>query len=148
MVVHLQAPPVFRTQVSVDGAPGRRKGVRHHFRPDDLVRAKAALMLGHVGGPQAVAGLTNALEDADRSVRLVALQAYPRVQSAELAVQALSAVLTQDPDAFVRRQAASTLSEVRRERAGAVRATVPADHAPLVREAVTSALSRWEKRRA
>ena len=116
--------------------------------PDARVRAKAARLLSQVRGPQAVAGLTDALEDPDRSVRLVAVQFYPKVQSAEQAIQALSAVLAQDPDTSVRRQAASTLGQLRSEQVPTALAAGASDADPQVRDTVRKALAKWEQRRA
>lgn len=115
---------------------------------DAKVRAKAVRMLGQVQGPQAVDELAQALEDPDRTVRLHAIQVYAGVQSPEPAAQDLSAVLAQDPDPFVRRQAAVTLGRLRSEEARRALVTATSDPNPMVQQAATAALGNWEKRGA
>jgi hypothetical protein len=93
--------------------------------PDYKVRLSAALNLGRLGDPRAVAPLIDALADRDRTVRGVAAAALGKLVdgrvAAELADRALASLdrLAQDePDDVVRGEA--------RRSAGAIRAARPA----------------------
>jgi hypothetical protein len=79
---------------------------------DPVVRSQAAVALGRLGGPRAVAALGAALDDPTPSVRCHAVTALLGVQR-EAATRTLRGVLEGDPDATIRRTAARALGSLR-----------------------------------
>ena len=111
---------------------------------DPLIRQIAAIALGNVGGADAGAALTAALEDEDSLVRERAIQALAKWGPE--AVGSLIKTLMDDPDAAVRRQAALGLG--RMSGVGALDALQAAQADPdyAVRQAVFFARTRLENR--
>src|SRR5262245_9914124 len=80
--------------------------------PDYKVRLSAALNLGKIGNPKAVAALTGALRDADKTVRGVSAAALGKLVDQRVAppirdraIAELERVSRSDGDSFVRSQA-------------------------------------------
>ncbi len=111
---------------------------------DPLIRRIAAMALGKIGGAQAEATLTAALEDEDALVRGRAIQALAR-KWGHKAVGPLGKTLMEDPDPTVRRQAALSLGRMSGEEALEALYAAQGDPDYAVRRAVAFALTRLEK---
>ncbi len=111
---------------------------------DPLIRRIAAIALGKIGGAQAEAVLTVALEDEDALVRGRAIQALAR-KWGHKAVESLGKTLMEDPDPTVRRQAALSLGRMSGEEALEALHAAQGDADYVVRRAVAFALTRLEK---
>lgn len=95
----------------------------------DVHRCAAARALGGLGGPLAIAGLTDALLDEDPDVRVDAVSALAEIQTPE-AAEKLMENLIGDPDADVKK--------------AAIQALVALRHAPVVPLLRALAVSRAE----
>ena len=111
---------------------------------DPLIRQIAAIALGNVGGADAEAALTAALDDEDSLVRERAIQALAKWGPE--AVGSLIKTLMDDPDAAVRRQAARGLGRMSGVGALAALQAAQADPDYAVRQAVFFARTRLENR--
>lgn len=109
---------------------------------DPTVRARAAWALGRIGGAAVGPALTHAVSDPTPDVRIQAAYALRRVDGAA-AVPALAGLLLSDPEARVRRAAASSLGALREAAAASALSAAAQDPDPSVRQAVNRALRRY-----
>jgi len=85
--------------------------VRHLGSRDDGTRRMAAIALGYLESEDAVESLVDVLSDELASVRAAATWALGEIED-ERALDALTGLLGDDPDPFVRRQAAWALGNM------------------------------------
>ncbi len=110
---------------------------------DPLIRRITAIALGKIGGAQAEAALTVALEDGDALVRSRAIRALARKRGHK-AVETLAKALMDDPEPTIRRQAALSLGRIFSEEAYQVLDAARFDTDLSVRRAVLAGLARLE----
>jgi hypothetical protein len=115
--------------------------------PDPTIRRTAASALGSIGGPEAVAALTTALNDQEASVRVSALTALGRRRE-ESAVPSLAQVAARDSEASVRRAAVWALSSLRSDEARRAIEGAASDPDSSVRRAAQGASRIWQQRNA
>lgn len=108
---------------------------------DPGFRARAALALGQIGGPDAEAAITRALTDPAAPVRVQVADALRRITGAR-AVTPLQGLLTADEDPGVRRAAARALGYLREPEAVAALSAAASDANPSVRREIARALRR------
>jgi len=113
--------------------------------PDSLVRSRAALALGKIGAEIAVEPLLSAQSDQNFHVRWSATKALELIGS-EKAVSGLLQALNNDPDPYVRSQAASALGQIGSVVAKAGLKIALNDPDSLVRERVIKALKLIDTR--
>ena len=114
---------------------------------DPVVRARAAVALGSIGGPEAAAALTAALGDQETSVRASAVSSLGRMRE-EGAVGSMAQILTGDRDAGVRRAAIWALSTLQSEDARRAIEAAVSDSDWSIRQAAAGALRSWQLRHA
>lgn len=113
--------------------------------PDSLVRSRAALALGKIGVEIAVEPLLSAQSDQNSHVRWSATKALELIGS-EKAVSGLLQALNNDPDPYVRSQAASALGQIDSVVAKAGLKIALNDPESFVRERVIEALKLIDSR--
>ena len=107
-------PPFWHGQMAF---AGRLEEIARLLREDDSykVRVQAANLLGKLGDPRAVAPLSGALHDPNKTVRWMAVEALMKIGDAA-AVPALQGLLSREKDKSVRSQVARALATLGQKR--------------------------------
>jgi HEAT repeat protein len=113
--------------------------------PNPFVRSRAVFALGRLRNEETLAPLTSALKDQSSSVRIQALQGITNLKGGE-AIGVLQAMVVNDPDPSVRRQAVRLLSTIRSPEVPQVLKWAVADPDGAVSRAAKQASRRWEQR--
>jgi HEAT repeats len=113
--------------------------------PNPFVRSRAISVLGRLRKPENLAPLTWALKDQFSSVRIQALQGIKNLKGGD-AVGDLQAIMVNDPDPAVRRQAVRLLSTIGSPEVPSVLKWAVADNDAAVSREAKGAVTRWEQR--
>ncbi|MGB7946311.1 MAG: HEAT repeat domain-containing protein [Candidatus Binatia bacterium] len=113
--------------------------------PSPSVRSRAVSALAQLRNQEALAPLTWALKDQVSSVRIQALQGIKNLKGGE-AIGVLQAMVVNDPDPSVRRQAVRLLSTIRSPEVPQVLKWAVADPDAAVSREAKLAARRWERR--
>jgi hypothetical protein len=111
---------------------------------DAVIRRIAAIGLGKLRTPEAMAALREALSDEDSLVRRRAIQGLGETWG-KAAIEPLSIALIEDPEPSVRRQAALRLGQIHSEAAYQVLDAARFDRSLSVRRVVMAGLARLDK---
>lgn len=113
--------------------------------PSPFVRRRAVSALGRLRNQESLGPLTLALTDESSSVRIQALQGIKNLKGGD-AIGDLQAMVANDPDATVRRQAVRLLSTIPNPEVPSVLKWAVADHDAAVSREAKQAVKRWEQR--
>ena len=113
--------------------------------PSPFVRSRAVSALGRVRKEETLAPLTSALKDQSSSVRIQALQGIKNLKG-DGAIGDLQAMMVNDPDPAVRRQAVRLLSTMRSLDMPSVLKWAVADPDDAVSREAKQAVKRWDPR--
>jgi HEAT repeat protein len=113
--------------------------------PSPFVRSRAVSALGRLRNQETLAPLTWALKDQSSSVRIQALQGIKNLKGGD-SIGVLQAMVVNDPDPTVRRQAVRLLSTIRSPEVPQVLKWAVADGDAAVSRDAKQAVKRWEQR--
>ena len=113
--------------------------------PSPFVRRRAVSALGQLRNQETLAPLTWALKDQSSSVRIQALRGIKNLKGGD-AIGDLQAMVVNDPDPAVRRQAVRLLSTIRSPEVPQVLEWAVADHNAAVSREAKQAVKRWDQR--